>query len=221
MNKNRHPYGTTLLARDTAANRKVWKPHEIGEIDIDPKILCDSSNPHRQCPPYTDTHDALEPEIGHTPIHLLIASFRDRLCPRTLHNVFRRAKYPDRIYVRILLQNKAGSTLVDDADCWERYCQEYNPTNCAEYRHQVHTVHVDASQAKGPTDARSKLSAMIHYDYVFHETPDFQPVQPLDFCLQTDSHMDFSDEYDVKLIQMWHRCHNNYAVLSTYVADIE
>jgi hypothetical protein len=217
--KDKHPFGTTLLARDNEENRKAWKKSELGVVDVDPNI-CPAAN---QCPPYRDTKDANEPEIGRTPIHLLIASFRDRLCPRTLHNAFRRAKYSDRIYVRILLQNKADSNLVDDADCFERYCQEYNPTDCEKYRHQVYTVRVDASRAKGPTDARSKLSALVYHDYLHGAdgTSLLHPVDPLDFCLQTDSHMDFSDDYDVKLIQMWHRCQNDYAVLSTYVADIE
>lgn len=144
--KKDHPFGTTLLARDTEANRRVWKPEEIGVIPIDPNQCADGGS----CPHYTDSKDASEPEIGHTPIHFLIASFRDQLCPRTLHNLFRRAQYPERIYVRLLLQNKADSDLIDDADCWERFCKDYN-TNCNIYQHQVHTVRVDASRAKGPT----------------------------------------------------------------------
>ena len=42
-----------------------------------------------------------------------------------------------------------------------------------------------------------------------------------DFCMQTDSHMDFSDDFDVGLIEMFHKAENDYAVLSTYVTDIE
>ena len=38
--------------------------------------------------------------------------------------------------------------------------------------------------------------------------------------MQTDSHMDFSDNFDTQLIEMFHRTKNDYAVLSTYVADI-
>ena len=38
--------------------------------------------------------------------------------------------------------------------------------------------------------------------------------------MQTDSHMDFSDNFDVDLIDMFHKTENDYAVLSTYVTDI-
>jgi len=37
---------------------------------------------------------------------------------------------------------------------------------------------------------------------------------------QTDSHMDFSDNWDVDLVDMFHLTQNDYAVLSTYVTDI-
>ena len=53
------------------------------------------------------------------------------------------------------------------------------------------------------------------------EELDFQPVNMQDFCMQTDSHMDFSDNFDVGLIEMFHKTENDYAVLSTYVTDIE
>ena len=39
--------------------------------------------------------------------------------------------------------------------------------------------------------------------------------------MQTDSHMDFSDDFDTELVLMHHRTENDYAVLSTYVASIE
>ena len=153
---------------------------------------------------------------------MLIASFRDQLCPRTLHNAFNRAENPHRIYIRVIEQTEEGSDLIDDAGCWARYCEDYN-TNCQEYKDNVRTVHVNAKDAKGPTDARSKLSAMVNYDYVHRDEPDqldFHRVELQDFCMQIDSHMDFSDNYDTELIFMWHRTENDYAVLSTYVADI-
>lgn len=153
---------------------------------------------------------------------MLIASFRDQLCPRTLHNAFNRAENPHRIYIRVIEQTEEGSDLIDDAGCWARYCEDYN-NNCQEYKDNVRTVHVNAKDAKGPTDARSKLSAMVNYDYVHRNEPDqldFHRVELQDFCMQIDSHMDFSDNYDTELIFMWHRTENDYAVLSTYVADI-
>ena len=217
--KAKHPYGTTLLSRDTPENRELWGPEGVGYADVAPTVCTED----HQCPFYHYKEDATLPKALETPIHLLIASFRDRLCPRTLHNAFSHAQNSKRIYVRIIEQTMADSDLIDDAGCWARYCQDYNE-NCKEYQSQVRTVHVDASKAKGPTDARSKLSAMVVWDYVHRNDPsqlDHVPVELQDFCMQTDSHMDFSDNYDTELIYMHHRTENDYAVLSTYVAPIE
>jgi len=77
--------------------------------------------------------------------------------------------------------------------------------------------------ARGPCDARSKLSALIEHDYRHADdrTYRLQPVRVRDYCMQTDSHMDFSNAYDVGLIEMFHRAQNDRAVLSTYVAAME
>ena len=229
-----HPHGTTLLSRDTPENRERWGPGGIGYVDVSPEV-CPSGGP---CPHYRHTSDAVRAgtDAGGegrrregadlTPIHLLIASYRDRLCPRTLHNAFSRAENPARLYVRVIEQTQPGSDLLDDAGCWERYCQDYNP-GCAVYAAQVRTVPMDASGSRGPTDARSRLSSMVEWDYVHGrdggdpDLVDLVPVGLHDFCLQIDSHMDFSDDYDTELILMHHRTRNDYAVLSTYVADME
>ncbi|VEU38714.1 unnamed protein product [Pseudo-nitzschia multistriata] len=128
-----------------------------------------------------------------------------------------------RTLMQVIEQTKADSDLEDDQGCWDGYCEKYNP-NCQEYKDQVRIVPVDATQSMGPTWARSRLSAMIHWDYVHRDKSDeldFQPVNMQDFCMQTDSHMDFSDNFDVDLIDMFHLTKNDYAVLSTYVTDIE
>lgn len=207
--QDEHPFGTSLLSRDTPQNREKWGSSGIGYVDINPNICSD------RCPHYTESTNPTDDRS--TPIHLMIASFRDRLCPRTLHNAFTRSANPSRIFIRIIDQRLPESDLVDDASCWERYCKDYNQ-NCEEYRSQVYTVDVDSRLSKGPTDARSKLSALIAWDY--QNEPKLHPVQLTDFCMQTDSHMDFSDHFDVELIAMHHRTRNDYAVLSTYVSDI-
>jgi hypothetical protein len=214
--------GLTLLARDTPENRAIWGADNLGYVPIEP--ICEPPN----CPHYHYKDDADPKMAEQTPIHFLIASFRDRLCPRTLHNAFRRAKNPHRVYIRLVDQslppeNKQYSKL-DDVSCWEEYCRAYNP-NCQQFRKNVYTFAMDATLSKGPTDARSKLSAMILHDYQHGETQNdpslmLFPVHPNDFCMETDSHMDFSDDWDMEMIAMFHRAENDYAVLSTYVTDI-
>jgi Glycosyltransferase (GlcNAc) len=216
------PWGRAFLGRD----EKTWGKDGIGEIPIDPNI-CPSAN---QCPYYRDR----EHDLDNDKIHLVIASFRDQLCPRTLFNVFTRARNPHRIFVRVLQQLKPDSDLIDDADCWEMACKKYNdneqhklnngqPFDCKDFERNVEIVTIDAGLAKGPCDARSKLSALIEYDYRHAEDGKhrLEPVKVRDYCMQTDSHMDFSTEYDNGLIAMFHRAENDRAVLSTYVASME
>ena len=220
--RKKHPYGTTLLARDTPENRKIWG-NDVGTIDVASTICTDNGDcPYEIQPQPDDSSSVWDPTTDQRAIHILIASFRDRLCPRTLHNAFTNAKYPQRLFLRIIDQTMPHSDIIDDQPCWQQYCQQYN-TDCQQYQHQVLTIPYDASNSKGPTDARSKLSQLIYWDYV-HAPMDYKvvlhPVQPSDFCLQIDSHMDFSQDFDVELTAMYGRTHNDYAVLSTYVADI-
>jgi len=213
-----HPHGSCLLARDTPSNRRLFPKGPFGEPDI-AETICPSPD---KCPHYHYTGDANPTAAEDTPIHLLIASYRDRLCARTLHNAFTHAKNPKRLTFRVIQQTQADSALEDDEGCWDRYCDKYNP-ECQEFKDQVRIIPVDSSQSQGPTWARSKLSAMINWDYMHRDKSDeldFQPVNIQDFCMQTDSHMDFSDNFDVELVDMFHKTENDYAVLSTYVTDI-
>lgn len=215
-----HPRGHCLLSRDNPHNRNLFPNGPFGNEDV-AVTICPSPD---RCPHYHYTYDARDsPGFEETPIHVLAASYRDRLCGRTLHNAFQHAKNPNRVYIRVIEQTEPNSDLVDDAGCFEHYCEKYNP-NCQEYKDQVRIVPVNSKESKGPTWARSKLSAMIHWDYVHRNISpdlDFQPVQLNDFCMQIDSHMDFSDNWDVELVDMFHMTENDYAVLSTYVTDIE
>lgn len=218
--KAKFPNGSCLLARDTPQNRQLFPDGPFGNEAV-ADTVCPAPD---QCPHYHYTEDVAPSEAANdAPIHLLIASFRDRLCARTLHNAFQHAENPKRLTFRVIQQTQTGSDIEDDEGCWDRYCAKYN-SNCQEYKDQVRIIPVDSTESKGPTWARAKLSAMVHWDYVHRDQPDeldFQPVHLQDFCLQIDSHMDFSDNFDTGLIEMFHQTENDYAVLSTYVTDIE
>ena len=175
----KHPYGITLLSHNKTENFALWGPSGVGYIPIDPSVCASDADGGQKCPYYHNRKDATKEGGGatETPIHLLIASFRDRLCPRTLHNAFSRAENPSRVYVRIVEQTEPDSDLVDDRGCWDGYCEDYNPNCEGEFGGNVKTVHMDAVDARGPTDARSKLSAMVSWDYVHRDEPeelDFQ-----------------------------------------------
>jgi hypothetical protein len=92
--------------------------------------------------------------------------------------------------------------------------EDNKPFSCP-YASQIYIHHVNAWDAKGPTYARSLLSEDIAIDHAEGK------VNPQDFCLSIDSHMDFEPHFDEALVDMWDMIHNEYAVLSTYVAGTE
>ena len=161
-------------------------------------------------------------------IFLAIASFRDKLCPITLYNLFSKAKYPERITAAIVQQNVA-----EDMDCLEVYCRlvetyglrNYtapileaitSPTSAFKtkkpltgtcpFENNVRMDRVDAKIAQGPTWARARGSTLLRDE---------------EFCMQTDAHMDFVFDWDVKMMTMWASTRNEYGILSTYVAPTE
>lgn len=146
----------------------------------------------RPCPPADKPEDHAD-----SLVFAAIASFRDSLCPTTLFDLFKRAARPHRIRVAIVQQNAP-----EDVDCVDEYCSMFRG-ECS-HRDQIEIKRFDASQAKGPTWARAQDSDML---------PDAE------FCLRTDSHMAFANDWDAKLIDQWYKAENEYAVLSTYVAD--
>ena len=52
-----------------------------------------------------------------TTLFVAISSFRDKLCPITLFNMFTKAAHPWRIIAAVVQQNIPG-----DVDCYEEYC---------------------------------------------------------------------------------------------------
>jgi len=158
--------------------------------------------------PHAAPHAAVSKsyELPTTDIFITIASFRDRLCPRTLYNIFHKAEYPDRVRVAVVQQNNP----TDDIDCLVGYCvifQENNPerTDCPR-QDQVFMERIHYKDAKGPVFARSIASDMIPDD--------------AEFCMQVDAHMDFLPGFDTAMLNMWGSVNNEYGVLSTYVSDI-
>ena len=140
---------------------------------------------------------------------ITIASFRDKLCPVTLFNIFTKAKYPERITVGVVQQN-----LEEDIDCYEEYCRlilEHRGISTGEgvapecpFKENIIMHRVSALDAKGPTWGRALGSKLVGDQ---------------EFCMQTDSHMDYVPDWDVKIKGMWGLINNEYAVMSTYVTD--
>ena len=142
-----------------------------------------------------------------TTLFYSISSYRDELCPRTLYNALSKAAHPHRIRIAVVQQNIPG----EDIECFEEYCNMMRQhrglgANECPFADQIVVNKKDARTALGPTWARAIGSTMIGDE---------------EFCMQTDSHMDFVKDWDVKMMEMWSLTNNEYAVLSTYVTAIE
>ena len=107
-------------------------------------------------------------------IFISIASYRDTLCSKTIHNIFEMARYPSRIYVGICEQNDPKSTK-EECPVIEKYASN------------IRKLKLHYKDAKGPTWARYLCSTLYKNE---------------DFFLQIDSHTLFVKDWDEKCIQM-------------------
>jgi hypothetical protein len=125
-------------------------------------------------------------------LFVMIASFRDKLCPMTLFNAFTKAKYPNRLFPGVVQQN-----MPTDVDCVVEYCRlmraARNTSSVASgvgcpYVDNIRIMRVNATESMGPTWARALGSTLL---------------QDEEFCMQTDAHMDFVVDWDTKMLEMW------------------
>merc|ERR1719356_2115854 len=94
-------------------------------------------------------------------------------------------------------------------DCVSTYCDVMTSrgyTKCP-YLDQIQTLRIEANEARGPAWARAGGAQFV------------RPAEH-DFCLQADAHSDFATGFDVLLPRMWAQTGNEYAILSTYVNQV-
>ncbi|CAM9714604.1 unnamed protein product, partial [Ascophyllum nodosum] len=133
-----------------------------------------------------------------------IASFRDSRCGRTLFNMFTKADNPRRVVAGVVQQNLEG-----DLGCLESYCElmgKKSGTRACPFRENIRILEVDAREAEGPCWGRHLQTYLLADE---------------EFCMQTDSHMDFVESWDTLMMAEWKATQNEYGVLSTYVQDVE
>lgn len=226
-------YGSIFLGNAQNLKSAGYDPDQSGNVDYDPAFECTggSTDPaDKQCPFRLRSPDAMGLGLSGWDgrvLHMNMPSYRDPLCPRTLKNLFTKAKRPFDIRVRVLQQNVPG----EDVGCLEGYCEMMAklrdetgggdtakggpPGDDCPHADQVFIHPIHAQDAAGPTYARGLLGADIREAY------DEGKMSPQDFCMSTDSHMDFEPHWDERMVEMWDQAQNEYAVLSTYVANID
>lgn len=122
-------------------------------------------------------------EPGSDSIFVSVASYRDERCSATLRSLFERASAPRNIFVGLCIQNKKGDPPCPDGSI----CIEGQ--GCFDSHIRVH--HMRHNEAKGPAYARYFCAQMYRGERYF---------------LQIDSHMDFVQDWDAKIIDQQRRC---------------
>jgi [Skp1-protein]-hydroxyproline N-acetylglucosaminyltransferase len=142
---------------------------------------------------YTILKDHIFVQIGH---------YRDDWCDYTLRQIFTKCRYCDRVIVGLAEQIWIP---------WEEYdCKNYNcqgkdsDLQCLgprKWRKNVRVIHLHEFEAAGPTWSRYLTSKLWRGEEYF---------------LQIDAHMDFVEDWDVKVIQMMKKLPSSKALVSHY-----
>lgn len=95
-----------------------------------------------------------------TTLFIMIASFRDKLCPYTLFNAFSKAKYPKRVHVGVVEQR-----LDDDVNCVQEYCRLIQLTNSSHdgkcpFIDNIRVAQKNAQQSKVTTTLLINVSTL-------------------------------------------------------------
>jgi hypothetical protein len=155
-------------------------------------------------PPKDVDYNTIGSKVGdEETIFLMIASYRDFQCRETIASAYRRSDHPERLYVGAVDQTTDG-----DIGCldFEIPCSD-NPTqvHCI-YLDQISVYHMKAEDATGPVGARHVGDRMYRGQY---------------YVMQMDAHCKFVRHWDTLLIEQWRNTHNEMAVLTSYLTDIQ
>mmetsp|Transcript_81926 Transcript_81926/g.123043 ORF Transcript_81926/g.123043 Transcript_81926/m.123043 type:complete len:557 (+) Transcript_81926:59-1729(+) len=137
-------------------------------------------------------------------IYIAVASYRDFQCRYTVESVFGRAKYPERLRVGIVDQIVEG----EDPICNEPIepCSEKPEQALCKYRSQIDTYKMPAHLSVGPVFARHIGHRLYRGEY---------------YTTQSDAHVTYTLDWDVDIIEQMEATHNEMAVLSTYLTDVQ
>jgi [Skp1-protein]-hydroxyproline N-acetylglucosaminyltransferase len=125
-------------------------------------------------------------------IFVSCASYRDHQCMETIRNMYKRAKFPARIFVGICEQNTTDAR------------ESCTPSEF-KYHSNIRRLTIPHSEAKGPTYARYLCSTLYRGETFF---------------MQIDSHTTFARDWDIKAIRNLAACPSKKAVLTGYPHDV-
>ncbi len=160
-------------------------------------------------------HDPVEPAAPGRPtvvasddsatIFVMIASYRDFQCAETASSALARAAHPERLVVAVVQQDAPGDARCD-APPSGRSCRDEPSAPLCKYASQVKVYEMNHTDASGPVFAR-------HVGYRMYRGEGF--------VMQLDAHCVFVNNWDTTLVRQWRETHNEFAVLSTYLTDLQ
>ncbi len=133
----------------------------------------------------------------------MIASYRDFQCRETITSAYMRSDHPERLFIGAVDQTVPG-----DIGCLdlEVPCSQDDSQMICKYKDQISVYHMDAQYATGPVTARHVGDRMYRGEY---------------FVMQMDAHCQFVRHWDKKIIDQWRSTHNEMAVLTSYLTDVQ
>jgi [Skp1-protein]-hydroxyproline N-acetylglucosaminyltransferase len=137
-------------------------------------------------------------------IYVGIASYRDFECRSTVESIFLRAKYPERIRVGVVDQIVNGEDPICNAPIHS--CDDHPDQALCKYANQVDVYEMKAELSIGPVFAR-------HIGYRIYRG-EF-------YATQSDAHVTYTQGWDVDIIDQLESTHNDMAVLTTYLTDVQ
>lgn len=137
-------------------------------------------------------HDPLTTIINPGTIFVSIASYRDDECKDTVYDLFEKAKFPSRVFVGVVQQNKNG-----DEDCFDtcEVCRARKKSG------NIRQIDFDFSQARGPCFARYYAAKLWKGEEMF---------------FMIDSHTKFEQDWDEQLFHEYMSTNDPNAVLGAY-----
>lgn len=134
--------------------------------------------------------------IKQNTIFASLISYRDPVCTNTLTELFKRAEYPENVFVGICQQNNE-----EDSECIP---EDFK------YKNNIRIIRLPSHQAKGPAHARYLCSTLWDGEQYY---------------LQIDSHSKFTKNWDTKCINMIKEIKqqnlSQKPVISSYPTSIE
>jgi len=137
-------------------------------------------------------------------IFIGIASYRDFQCRQTLESIFLWATNPKRVRVGVVDQISVGEDVACDDPM--KPCEEDPEQALCKYIDQVTVYTMDAPLSVGPVFARHLGYRLYRGEY---------------YATQSDAHVSYTKNWDMDIIHQLEATHNEMAVLSTYLTDVQ